>query len=98
MLHVTDDHHTTPGPSEPATRPGRPGVKDRVTRRKVAACRLHREPADHLVVGGLGLTDGQAGVDLERLSAGVPGIGLDQGVVEALVGAEYTSVDYAARS
>src|SRR5919205_414881 len=67
---------------------GHPGqsVSARVTSRKVAGVSgLPGEAADDLVVGGLGLADGQAGVDLERLAAGVPGVGLDQGIVDALL-------------
>ena len=42
------------------------------------------EPGDGLVVGLLGVSEGEAAVNLEGLLAGVAAVGLDEGVVDAL--------------
>src|SRR5512142_1936102 len=44
----------------------------------------HGELGDLLVVAVLGVGEGEAAVDLEGLAAGVPAVGLDEGVVDAL--------------
>lgn len=43
------------------------------------------KPANDLLVLLLCFANGQPGVDFQRLSAGVAGIGLDQGIVYALL-------------
>src|SRR5512142_1958663 len=43
----------------------------------------HGELDDLLVVAVLGVGEGEAAVDLEGLAAGVPAVGLDEGVVDA---------------
>ena len=39
---------------------------------------------DRLIVGRLGVGEGESAVDLERLAAGVAAVGPDEGVVDAL--------------
>ena len=45
---------------------------------------LHGESVDDLVVAVLGVGEGDPGVHLEGLAAGVAGVGLDEGVVDPL--------------
>jgi hypothetical protein len=40
--------------------------------------------ADDAVVAGLGVGQGEAAVDLQRGAGGVAGVGLDEGIVDAL--------------
>ena len=48
------------------------GIKVRVTSRKVAKLAgSHREPAHDVCVGCLSISDRKAGVDLQRLAAGM---------------------------
>jgi hypothetical protein len=43
-----------------------------------------RKTSDYLVVLLLGLADGQTRVDLQRFPPGVPGVRLDEGIVDSL--------------
>ena len=45
---------------------------------------LHGELADDAVVAGLGVGQGKTAVDLQRGAGGVAGVGLDEGIVDAL--------------
>src|SRR5713226_5492379 len=61
------------------------GVKVRVISRKVAKLAgSHGEPAHDVCVGCLSISDRKAGVDLQRLAAGMTCVGLDECVVNAL--------------
>jgi len=60
----------------------RPSVTEAVTSRNLAS---DGEPPHDAVVLCLRLANREAGVDLQRFPAGVPGIGLDQRVVDALL-------------
>lgn len=50
----------------------------------IAISASDREAVDDLVIGGLGVGEGEAGVDLEGLAVPVAGVGLDERVVDAL--------------
>ena len=45
---------------------------------------LHGELADDAVVAGLGVRQGETAVDFQRGAGGVAGVGLDEGIVDAL--------------
>src|SRR5450755_4853432 len=57
--------------------------KKRVTSRK-RVLGLDGVAGDRLVVGVLGVGERDPGVDLQRLTGGVAGVGLDEGVVDPL--------------